>query len=162
MILRGSDKMKTSTLIITIISAVLGTGGLSTLLNCLINAKKFKADARRTDEETDSIRRQSRISEMDFINSKLQEISKDARIESMDLRKRNDDLSLKINALNAQLQALMNWIISDNQKHRMWLENEIHKLNPDIEIPVCPNPPQIFITDHPTSTPNTNESPPQN
>ena len=44
----------------------------------------------------------------------------------------------------------------------MWLENEIHKLNPDIEIPVCPNPPQIFITDHPTSTPNTNESPPQN
>ena len=74
----------------------------------------------------------------------------------------SNNSQLKINALNAQLQALMNWIISDNQKHRMWLENEIHKLNPDIEIPVCPNPPQIFITDHPTSTPNTNESPPQN
>lgn len=129
--------MDISTTIITIIGAILGTGGLTAFTTTLFNCRKFKAEAVKIESEND-------MAKFEFINKRLQEISENAESDSKELRKRNAELNQQIADLNDKLQMIMEWIMYDNQKYRTWLENELRKFNPDVQFPDCPVPPKIF------------------
>lgn len=138
--------MEAST-IATIIVAVIGSGGLSALLTSILSARKYKSEAMKTEQEAEGLRVQNEITEMDYINKRLQEISENASRESIKLRQRNDILNAKISELNDKLQSMMEWVMYDNQQYRQWLETELRKVNPTIEFPRCAPPPKIFHVD---------------
>lgn len=136
--------MESSSIIITILGAILGTGGLTALITALLSAKKFKAEAHKIDSETETVFANNEIAKFEFINKRLQEISENAEAESKALRARNDELNRQITQLNDKLQTIMEWVIYDNQNYRNWLESELRKSNPDINFPKCAPPPKIF------------------
>lgn len=135
-------------LIVTIIVAILGSGGLSALLTAFFSARKYKSEAMKTEQEAVGLKVNNEITEVDYINQQLQKISEEARRESETLRRRNDELNSRINELNNRLQEVMQWIMYDNQRYRQWLETELIKMKPDIQFPDCAPPPKIFHPDH--------------
>lgn len=130
--------------IIALATAVIGSGGLSALITARITAKKAEAENRHTDQETEGIRIQNEITEMDYINKRLQEISEISKKESETLRQKNEALNEKIAELNNKMQSLMEWIVCDNYQYRSWLENELRQVKPDVQFPETTKPPVIF------------------
>lgn len=137
----------TAETIISVIVAIIGSGGASAILTAILSARKYGAESDKTKEEANGIHIQNEITQMDYINTKLHEISENSAKESEVLRKRNDVLNKRINDLSDKLQAMMEWVVYDNQNYRIWLETELRKVNPDIEFPVCAPPPKVFQSD---------------
>lgn len=139
--------------IITLITAIIGSGGISALVTARITAKKADAENRHTDQETEGLRIQNEITEMDYINKRLQEISEISKKEADDLRLKNESLNDKISELNQKLQSLMEWIVTDNYQYRSWLESKIKEMDPngEISIPETTKPPIIFEKNSNTS-----------
>ena len=130
--------------IVTLITAFIGGGGISAVITARVAAKKQDADNRHTDQETEGLRIQNEITEMDYINKRLQEISEISKKEADELRKKNEALNDKISELNHKMQSLMEWIVTDNYKYRSWLENELKQVNPDVQVPETTKPPAVF------------------
>ena len=130
--------------IVTLITAFIGGGGISAVITARVSAKKQDADNRHTDQETEGLRIQNEITEMDYINKRLQEISEISKKEAEELRKKNEALNDKISELNHKMQSLMEWIVTDNYKYRSWLENELKQVNPDVQFPETTKPPAVF------------------
>ena len=121
-----------SATLVTLIVAVLGTGGLSAIVTSYFNGRKVRAEIEQSNTA--------------YINKKLQEISESYQQQTKELQLDNESLSDKINDLNNRLQILMEWVMYDNQQYRQWLENKIHELDPEITLPPCKPPPNIFGT----------------
>lgn len=130
--------------IVTLITAFIGGGGISAVITARVAAKKQDADNRHTDQETEGLRIQNEITEMDYINKRLQEISEISKKEADELRRKNEALNDKISELNHKMQSLMEWIVTDNYKYRSWLENELKQVNPDVQFPETTKPPAVF------------------
>ena len=130
--------------IVTLITAFIGGGGISAVITARVAAKKQDADNRHTDQETEGLRIQNEITEMDYINKRLQEISEISKKEADELRRKNEALNDKISELNHKMQSLMEWIVTDNYKYRSWLENELKQVNPDVQFPETTQPPAVF------------------
>lgn len=130
--------------LVLVVSCVLGSGGISAFITALLSSRKYKAEAKRIEEEAAQIRSQSGMSEIDFISKQLRDFAEISRNEIDELVKRNSEMRDRIERMNDQLQSLMQWIIYDNQSYRKWLEDELRKLTPDIVFPECPPPPCIF------------------
>lgn len=130
--------------VVTILTLVLGSGGISALVTSLLNNRRIKSEALKIENEAESIRRQNNITDMDFVNRKLQEVSDKTYMQSQQLQKDNEKLGAKINELNNKLQLLMEWIMYDNQNYRTWLETKLLELDPDIKIPKCAPPPRVY------------------
>lgn len=126
------------------ITAIIGSGGISALITARITAKKADAENRHTDQETEGLRIQNEITEMDYINKRLQEISEINRKEADELRIKNEALNDKISELNQKMQSLMQWVVCDNYQYRSWLENKLRTLDPNIDFPETSKPPSIF------------------
>ena len=134
--------------LVTLITAFIGGGGISAVITARVSAKKQDADNRHTDQETEGLRIQNEITEMDYINKRLQEISEISKKEADELRKKNEALNDKISELNHKMQSLMEWIVTDNYKYRSWLENELKQVNPDVQFPETTKPPAVFEIKH--------------
>jgi len=130
--------------IISLIATLIGGGGISALITYRITAKKADAENRHTDQETEGLRIQNEITEMDYINKRLQEISEISKKEADDLRTKNEALNDKINDLNQKLQSLMEWVVTDNYQYRSWLENKVKEYDSEIPLPETTKPPNIF------------------
>lgn len=130
--------------IISLIATLIGGGGISALITYRITAKKADAENRHTDQETEGLRIQNEITEMDYINKRLQEISEISKKEADDLRTKNEALNDKINELNQKLQSLMEWVVTDNYQYRSWLENKVKEYDNEISLPETTKPPNIF------------------
>ena len=133
-----------STDIITIVSCVIGSGGISALATSFFSARKYKAEALKTEQEAQRIREQSKIEEMEYVRNCMKSISEDSRKENGETKKHSEELSSRVDELNDKLQAIMEWVIYDNQRYRSWLEDELRKRDPNIEFPTCAPPPKIF------------------
>lgn len=138
----------TAETIISVIVAIIGSGGLTATLTSILSARKYAAESNKTTQEANGIHIQNEITQMDYINTKLHEISENSAKESEILRKRNDVLNRRINDLSDKLQAMMEWVVYDNQNYRQWLETELRKVKPDIEFPDCAPPPKVFQTNY--------------
>lgn len=139
--------MTTTQLIATIISAVIGSGGIASAIVALLSVKKYKAEAAILEQQAETNRRETEQKMNDYIRNQLKELSDTHRQESDELRKQNRELNEKISVLNDRINQLMAWIVKDNNSYRTWLENELIKLKPDIEFPKC-KPAPGFSEDH--------------
>lgn len=156
-------------LITTIVSMIIGSGGVAAAITALVSMKKYKAEARLIEQQAEASRLEAEQKTHEYIRTQLRELSETHKAESDELRKQNRELSEQIAVLNDRINQLMTWVVVDNNTYRNWLENELKKVKPDIEFPKCR--PAPGFDDHGvhhagTSTPspdntsgtNTNES----
>ena len=136
--------MNTAQVVTTIISVVIGSGGIASAIVALLSVRKYKAEAKVLEQQADTNRLETEQKMNEYIRTQLKELSETHKQESDELRKQNKELSEKINVLNDRINQLMHWIIVDNNSYRSWLENELLKLKPDIEFPKC-KPAPSFI-----------------
>lgn len=136
--------MTTGEIVIAIIVAIVGSGGVSAIITSLLSAKKFSSESRKMDVEADCLNNEEKRADMEYLSKRLREISEAHSEDSMKLRQRNDELSRQINDLNNKLQKLMEWIIYDNSRYVSWLEARLKEHDPNVVFPECPPPPKIF------------------
>lgn len=134
--------METHNVLIAIITAVIGSGGISAVISAFLSARKYRAEARQIEET-------SRRDLDQYVNEKLKEVTEMYISQTRELKDANSDLQKQITDLQHKLQGLMSWVIYDNQNYRMWLETELRRLNPNIEFPKCAPPPQVFSAGSP-------------
>jgi len=129
--------METNAIVISVITAILGTGGITAIITEILTARKYRAEAQRIEQDTANQRRISEQEMQSYIRSQMMEINETYKKESDELRRQNEELTHRINDLTKKTQELMEWIIYDNNRYRSWLETELIKLKPDIQFPTC-------------------------
>lgn len=116
------------------LGGALGGGGIVTILNRILGHKE------KNKELSDDLAR--------FYGDQIKDLAAKSQEQYENLQKRYDsvtaDLSDQIKTLTTKLTVLNRWIIIDNAKYRTWLEDELRKRDPDIQIPDCPEPPDVF------------------
>lgn len=128
--------------IVTLLMAIIGSGGLCSVITVFFSRRKFAAEARMLEINAEKERDKAKRDHMDYIREQLIEITETHKRESEELRNRVSSLENRINNL-------MEWVITDDSSYRAWLENELKKYNPDIEFPKCKPAPgfENFNTD---------------
>jgi DNA anti-recombination protein RmuC len=120
-----------------IIIAVLGSGGLCSVISVLLSRHKFRAEAEMIEADAEAKHKQTEREYMDYIHNQLKEITETHRKEAEETRAQNKALVKRVNDLEATVNDLMEWIILDNNARVTWLETELRKYNPDVAIPPC-------------------------
>ena len=140
--------MSKTEIVVMIISALFGTGGITTIIVALLSFRKYKAEAKLLEQQALDAQKESERKANEYITSQLKELTERHAQESEKYRKRIEELTAQndarikeltnqVAALNTRVNQLMNWIIVDNNAHRSWLETELRKARPDIKIPKC-------------------------
>lgn len=126
----------TETIVVALIGCVSG-GGLATLFSTI-----FKHKEKNKEADTDIAK---------FYIEKLQELTDRTDAQYQQLQEKfdkvqadNESMKHQIVDMNRKLTELNRWVIFDNAKYRTWLEDELRKRDPDILIPDCPPPPNVF------------------
>lgn len=127
--------------IIALVAAIIGSGGIATVLTSILSARKYKAEAKVIEADAEERTKKSEREYMDYIHSQLKEITETHKQESEELRAMNKELNDKVSALKNELDVLISWIITDNNAYRTWLENELRKRDPELKFPMCKEPP---------------------
>ena len=140
--------MSKTEIFVMIVSALFGTGGLTTIIVALLSFRKYKAEARLLEQQALDAQKESERKANEYITNQLKELTERHAQESEKYRKKIEELTTqnenKINALSDQItklstrvNQLMNWIIVDNNAYRSWLECELRKVKPDLKFPKC-------------------------
>lgn len=140
--------MSKTEIFVMIISALFGTGGLTTIIVALLSFRKYKAEARLLEQQAIDAQKESERKANEYITNQLKELTDRHAQESEKYRTKIEELTTqnenKINALSDQItklstrvNQLMNWIIVDNNAYRSWLECELRKVKPDLKFPKC-------------------------
>ena len=135
-------------IIVMIVSAVFGTGGITTIIVALLSFRKYKAEAKLIEQQAMDAQKESERKANEYITTQLKELTDRHAQESEKYRNKIEELTTqnenKINTLSDQItklstrvNQLMNWIIVDNNAYRSWLECELRKVKPDIKFPKC-------------------------
>jgi biopolymer transport protein ExbB/TolQ len=146
--MKGVNRMSKTEIVVMIISALFGTGGITTIIVALLSFRKYKAEANLIEQQALDAQKESERKNNEYITNQLKELTERHAQESEKYRKKIEELttqneakikelSEQINALSKRVNQLMNWIIVDNNAHRSWLECELRKAKPDIKIPKC-------------------------
>ena len=113
--------METGQFIISIIGAVLGSGGIAAVITAILSTRKYKAEARRMEQDTQK--------DLDrYVNDKLKEVT---------------NMYINEEDLQDKIQSIMSWIINENYTNISILKAKIQSLDPNFEFPEmrpCPNP----------------------
>lgn len=128
--------MEWTSVIIAIAGVVLGSGGIISIFN----SRKVIAEARSIDNDT-------KLKMNSEIQAQLKELADIHKKESDELRAQNKELDKRIGELTNQINELMEWVVTDNNVYRSWLETELRKVNPDVEFPPC-KPAPILRNQH--------------
>lgn len=123
--------------ITAILIAVLGSGGLCSIITAFFSRRKYKAEASIIEAEAEEKRQKSEREYMDYIHSQFKEITETYKQQAEEQRKVNSELSERVRTLETRINKLMEWVINDDGSYRTWLENELKKYDPDIEFPKC-------------------------
>lgn len=135
-------------IIVMIVSAVFGTGGITTIIVALLSFRKYKAEAKLIEQQAMDAQKESERKANEYITTQLKELTDRHAQESEKYRNKIEELTTqnenKINTLSDQItklstrvNQLMNWIIVDNNAYRSWLECELRKVKPDLKFPKC-------------------------
>ena len=128
--------METGQFIISIIGAVLGSGGIAAVITAILSTRKYKAEARRMEQDTQK--------DLDrYVNDKLKEVTNMYINETQQLKRSNEQLHKQIEDLQDKIQSIMSWIINENYTNISILKAKIQSLDPNFEFPEmrpCLNP----------------------
>lgn len=123
--------------VITLLVAVLGSGGLCSVITALFSRRKYKAEASLIEAEAEEKRKVAERGYMEYIHTQFKEITETYKKESEELRTMNRELTTRVQSLESRINKLMEWVINDDGSYRNWLENEVRKYDPEIEFPKC-------------------------
>ena len=140
--------MSKTEIVVMIISALFGTGGITTIIVALLSFRKYKAEAKLIEQQAMDAQKESERKTNEYVTNQLKELADRHAAESEKYRnkietltaqneKKIDELKDQIAKLSQRVNQLMNWIIVDNNAYRTWLECELRKLKPDIKFPKC-------------------------
>ena len=128
-----------ATIIIAIFGALGGASGIVSIISLFQSRKKLAA-------EVESIKQQNEQASMEFVKKSLQELTETYKADQADSKKQNAELQQQVDQLRGQITSLMNWIVNDNHKYRLWLESKLREKDPSIEFPEVSDPPNVFQT----------------
>ena len=138
----------TLTAILTGVGAIIGSGGVVAIIHELSVRRKVNSEVehQKSDQTTEL---------MKYFTEEIKRINEQTKDEFNKMREENRGLRKDISTLNTRINDLVRWILFDNASHRLWLENTLKTLDPDINIPICSEPPLSW---HDTGQTNSDES----
>jgi len=136
--------------ITALIIAVLGSGGLSTLITSLMSRKKNATEIEQLRQQISDNEASTKIKMDEHIQKQMLELSttykhefESRTTEIKELRKQNDLLKQQVSNLETQINQLMTWVAYDSMRYQEWLETELLKRDPDIRFPKFRKPPKF-------------------
>lgn len=121
--------------IVSIVAAILGTGGITAVITALLSARKYRADARAVEQETDAARKRFESEMTEKLNRQFMELAEIHRKEYDAQRLQTKLLETQVTDLKDYINQLVSWIMTDNASYRNFLETKITQLVPDFEFP---------------------------
>lgn len=149
----------TITAIAVLIGAILGSGGMVAIIHEFSIHHKVRSDAKKAAADIEKEREQMRVdfekerSDMfidvqKYCTEEMKRMTEGMSQRLADIQSENADLKREICVLNNKLSDLVKWVMYDNATHRTWLEKTLRELDPNIDIPECPEPPIVFGNDN--------------
>lgn len=125
-----------TTFIISVIGAILGSGGLAAVITAILSARKYRAEA-------NDLERKSRQDMDEYMNRRMKELTDMYVKETQDLKAQNKELQNQINDLQDKMQELISWIVHENYTNIALLKAKIKECDPSYQFPEIrpfPNP----------------------
>ena len=144
--------------IISLCIAVLGSGGLCSVVTALMSKRKYRAEATLLETEAEEKRKTIEREYMSYIHDQFKDITETHKREAEESRAQNRILTARVNELESRINKLMEWIVVDNNSRVTWLESELRKYNPSVIIPPCRPAPGFESWDDPCSSATPQES----
>ena len=140
--------------IVTIILAVISSGALVSFITHIFERKRSNAEVEKLRQEIEDSRADTQIKVDEYIKEQLINLTETHRKESesrreeiAELQRQNDALQKQVSELTTQISQVLSWISYDMMSYQKWLETELTKLNPAIELPTYRKPPK-FVRDY--------------
>ena len=140
--------------VVTIVLAFISSGALVSFITHMFDRKKSNAEVEQLRQQIEADRAETQIRIDDYIRDQLINLTethkKEAeqrREEIAQLQKQNDALQKQVTELTTQINQVLSWISYDMLSYQRWLETELTKLNPDIDLPEYRKPPK-FVSDY--------------
>ena len=136
--------------ITALIIAVLGSGGVGSIVASIFQRKKNAAEIEQLRQQVSDAEADTRIKIDDHIQKRMLELSDtykkefESRTEELkELREQNDMLKQQVTNLESQINQLMSWVVYDSMRYQEWLEKELLSREPDIQFPKFRKPPKF-------------------
>lgn len=145
-----------------IIIALGGGTGIGAVITSIFSYRQYKAKA-------DKMQVENSQTEMTYITNALKDINEETKrqfdefkksqkeemealkeahkVEIDELKEANHELMKKVEKMSQRLTSLMTWVTIDDARYRSWIENRLQELDPSIEFPALPDPPDVFADD---------------
>ena len=153
--------------ITTLIVAVIGSGGLSSVIASLLSAKKHRVETDQLRQQIQDAEANTKIKIDEHIHKQMLEITdtykkefENRSNEIDELRKQNELLTKQVKDLNSQIDQLMSWVVYDSMRYQEWLERELLQRDPTIQFPNFRKPPK-FVQKYMDQDVDAPDTPPQ-
>lgn len=137
-------------LVVTLVVAIIGSGGISSVVTTILSARKHRAEADQLRQQIEESRADTKIKIDEHFQNQMIELTQtyqkefeNYRKEIEDLRLQNTALKNQVNELSNQINQLMSWVVYDSMRYQEWLEQELVKARPDILFPEFRKPPKF-------------------
>lgn len=121
--------------VVEIIIAILGSGGIATVITSVLSARKYKAESNAMEQETEKARKLFEHEMNEKLHRQFAELAEIHKKEAEYQREQTKILEKQISGLKSQVTKLMSWIMTEDASYRTFLENEILRHNPDFVFP---------------------------
>lgn len=136
--------------ITALIIAVLGSGGVGSVIASIFQRKKNAAEIEQLRQQVSAAEADTKIKIDDHIQRRMLELSDtykkefESRTEELkELRTQNDLLKQQVTDLQSQINQLMSWVVYDSMRYQEWLEKELLAREPNIQFPKFRKPPKF-------------------
>ena len=139
---------------VTIILAFISSGALVSLITHMFDRRKSLAEVEELRQQIEANRADTKIRIDEYIRDQLINLtethkkeSEERRQEITELQHQNDLLQKQVSELTSQINQVLSWISYDMLAYQRWLETELGKVNPNIDLPKYRKPPK-FVEEH--------------
>lgn len=153
--------------ITTLIVAIIGSGGISSVIASFLSAKRHKAEVEQLRQQIQDAEADTKIKIDEHIHQQMLSITEtykhefdNRNDEIKQLREQNEALSKQVRDLNDQINQLMSWVVYDSMRYQEWLEHELLQRQPDIQFPKFRKPPK-FVQNFMNKDSDAPDTPPQ-
>jgi len=157
--------------ITALIIAVLGSGGVGSVITTIFQRKKNAAEIEQLRQQVSDAEADTRIKIDDHIQKRMLELSDtykkefESRTEELkELRQQNElleqRLKQQVGNLETQINQLMSWVVYDSMRYQEWLEKELLAREPNIQFPKFRKPPK-FVQQFMDAENDAPDTPPQ-
>ena len=136
--------------LIGLVVAVIGSGGISSVITTILQAKKHTVETEQLRQQVEESRVETKIKLDEHFQEQMVQLTKtyqnefeNYRTEIENLRTQNQELAKQVTDLSAKINQLMSWVVYDSMRYQDWLEQELLKREPEIIFPTFRKPPKF-------------------